>query len=115
MVEYTCKHCGYVGRESAFLGGSCPACCADLDTGVIAPNSIPLVFHDVAQLEAATEALYVERLRKLEAEGFDTKVGRWREPLVEEELDFDPDSFDPSPIYPWGDSPPRGNYPADNE
>jgi hypothetical protein len=27
----------------------------------------------------------------------------------------DPEDFDPSPIYPWGNSPPRGNYPADNE
>jgi len=27
----------------------------------------------------------------------------------------EPEDFDPSPTYPWGNSPPRGNYPADNE
>jgi len=52
-MEYTCEWCGYTGRESEFLSGSCPACCKDNFTGE--GEGIPLVFHD--NLEKRWEAL----------------------------------------------------------
>jgi len=44
-MNHKCKWCQYEGKESEFLSGSCPACCANNMTGKVDPNEIPTVFH----------------------------------------------------------------------
>lgn len=44
-MKYFCEFCGYTGKESEFLEGECPACCADTLTGEVNPTSIPKKFH----------------------------------------------------------------------
>jgi hypothetical protein len=44
-MKYFCDYCGYIGKESEFLEGECPACCADTLSGEVNEKSIPKVFH----------------------------------------------------------------------
>lgn len=43
--HYQCKWCNYAGKDSEFISGSCPACCADNLTGEVDNEGIPTVFH----------------------------------------------------------------------
>lgn len=45
MSYYTCKTCGYNGKESEFFDMVCPACCTNIETGERVENAIPTVFH----------------------------------------------------------------------
>jgi hypothetical protein len=45
MNYYTCKTCGYEGKDTEFLEMICPACCTNIETNEHVDYAIPSVFH----------------------------------------------------------------------
>jgi len=43
---HRCEWCGYTAKDSEFISGYCPACCADNITGEIDTDCIPTVFYE---------------------------------------------------------------------
>jgi len=53
MNYYTCKTCGYNGKDSEFFDMICPACCSNIETDKKVENTIPTVFHPINIFTAA--------------------------------------------------------------
>jgi hypothetical protein len=73
---YTCKTCGYTGKESEFFDMICPACCANIETGKVVENAIPTVFHKENIFDKAKTIVGIDKANGPDTVVWTTKEGK---------------------------------------